>query len=327
MSSSIIHIGLDISKDFLDLDLPNSPLPIAHTPVGCKLLLSRLEALPGPTQIICEATGGWEHSIVAALHSANIAVSVVNPRQVRDFARATGKLAKTDKIDKQVLTAFGKAVRPGLTPPPPACQVRLAAWVTRREQLQIMLNAELCRTMPGLPKAVEKNIKASIAHLQKELKKVIREIDELIKENAEIAAIHQRLVAFQGVGPATAAVLMGHLPELGKVEDTSIAALAGLAPFNHDSGPRRGQRHITGGRASVRKALYMAAFSASRHNPVLKPFYQRLRAKGKPFKVAIIAVARKLLIALNAALKKPNFVPLKSPMMFPPNIDPSLQTN
>jgi len=310
MTSSIIHIGLDISKRFLDLDLPNSSASLPYDPKGCKTLIARLRALKASVEVICEATGGWEHQIVAALHEANIPVSVVNPRQVRDYARSMGKLAKTDKIDKQILTAFGKVVLPRPTPPPTALQAEISAWVTRRQQLRGMLAAEQCRMMPGLPKAVAKSITASIAQLTKELEAITAQLAKLIEEDAQLAAGKERLCCFQGVGFVTAAVILGHLPELGKVDNNQIAALAGLAPFNNDSGPRRGLRHISGGRHSVRSAIYMAAFNASRCNPVLKPFYDRLRAKGKAFKVAIIAVARKLLIALNTAFANPRFTPL-----------------
>lgn len=317
MTSPITYIGLDISKRFLDLDLPNSSASIAYDPKGCKTLIARLCALKASLQVICEATGGWEHQIVAALHEANIPVSVVNPRQVRDYARSMGKLAKTDKIDKGVLTAFGKVVQPRLTPRPSALQAEMSAWVTRRQQLQAMLAAEECRVMPGLPKAVAKSIAASIAHMSKELESITAQLAKLIKEDARMNAAKERLCAFQGVGFVTAAVILGHLPELGKVDNTQIAALAGLAPFNNDSGPRRGLRHIAGGRHSVRSALYMAAFNACRCNPILKPFYDRLRANGKSFKVAIIAVARKLLTALNTAFKNPAFTPIIAPKCSP----------
>lgn len=312
MSMPIIHVGLDVAKKSLDADLCGSALHLSYDPGGCQKLLTRLLALPGQIHVICEATGGWERSVVAALHAAAIPVSVVNPRQVRNYARASGRLAKTDQIDAQVLSAFGQAIQPRPTAPPAPVQAQVEAWVTRREQLQWMLNAELCRQMPGLPKAVAVHLAKSIAHLQKELKKVVATISTLIAGDPKMKVAAVRLQSFQGVGPGTVAVLLGHLPELGTVADNSIAALAGLAPLNNDSGPRRGQRHIAGGRASVRTALYMAAFNAIRYNPILRPFYQRLRANGKPFKVALIATARKLLTALNTALQDPNFAPTLS---------------
>ncbi len=317
MTPPIIHVGLDISKSFLDLDLPNSSASLPYDPKGCKTLIARLRAINAPVQVICEATGGWEYQIVAALHEADIPVSVVNPRQVRDYARSMGKLAKTDKIDKRILTAFGKVLQPRPTPAPSVLQAEISAWVTRRQQLQAMLAAEECRVMPGLPKAVAKSIATSIAFIAKELERTTERLAQLIEEDAQLAAAKERLCAFQGVGFVTAAVILGHLPELGKVDNNQIAALAGLAPFNNDSGPRRGLRHIAGGRHSVRSALYMAAFNAYRCNPILKPFYARLRTKGKAFKVAIIAVARKLLTALNTAFANPDFILVTMPQCSP----------
>jgi len=313
MSLPIVqYIGLDVAKRSLDVDLLGSPLHLAHDGAGCKTLVAKLRALPHPVHVVCEATGGWERPVVGALHAAGITVSVVNPRQVRDYARGIGKLAKTDKIDAKVLSAFGASVKDlHPTSPPQAQQSELAAWVTRREQLQSMLQAEVRRQIPGMPKPVAKHLQASIARLQKELKSVAQKMAKIIEANESMAAAAKRLQAFQGVGPGTAATLLGHLPELGTLEDNAIAALIGVAPINNDSGPKTGKRFIRGGRSSVRSALYMAAVCACRCNPVLKHFYKRLRDKGKPFKVALIATARKLLIALNTALKNPQFQPVQ----------------
>jgi transposase len=304
------YIGLDVAKRSLDVDLLGSPVHLSHDGAGCQTLVARLRALHKPVHVVCEATGGWERPVVRALHTAGIPVSVVNPRQVRDFALGIGKLAKTDKIDAKVLSAFGatiKNLRP--TPPPQADQAELAAWVTRREQLQLMLNAEVCRQIPGLPKSVVQALKQSINRLRKEIEKVALRMAKIIEQNEKMAVASKRLQMFQGVGPGTVATLLGDLPELGTLEDNTIAAMVGVAPINRDSGPRTGKRFVRGGRASVRSALYMAAVAACRWNPILKDFYKRLREKGKPFKVALIATARKLLIALNTALKNPQFQP------------------
>lgn len=309
MNPSLVHAGLDIAKATLDLHLQGQSLTFAHDPPGCATLVARLRALGSPVQVVCEATGGWERPVVAALHAAQIALTLTNPRQVRDFARGRGRRAKTDRIDAQMLAEFGAANQPAPTPAPSAAQAELAAWVTRREQLQAMLSAETTRQIPGLPKAVAKDLAASIVRLQKQLAKVTARLAALLAATPELAAKAARLCSIQGVGPGTAATLLGHLPELGTREGRTLAALAGLAPFNDDSGPRRGQRRIAGGRASVRCALYMAAFNAIRYNPVLKPFYQRLRDAGKPFKVALIATARKLLTTLNTLLQNPHFTP------------------
>jgi transposase len=172
-----------------------------------------------------------------------------------------------------------------------------------------MLNAEVARLIPGLPKTIVRDLQASIKHLKAQLKNVVARLATLLKASPETAAKAARLQIFKGVGPGTAATLLAHLPELGQLPHAKISALAGLAPFNHDSGPRKGQRHSAGGRAAVRSALYMAALCAARCNPILKPFYQRLRLAGKPAKLALIATARKLLSALNTALKNPHFIP------------------
>ena len=309
MNPLLVHAGLDIAKATLDLHLQGQSLTFAHDPAGCAALVVRLRALSAPVQVVCEATGGWERPVVAALHAAQIALTITNPRQVRDFARGRGRRAKTDRIDAQMLAEFGAANLPEPTPAPSAAQAELAAWVTRREQLQAMLSAETTRQIPGLPKAVARDLAAAIVRLQKQLAKVTVRLAALLAATPELAAKAARLCSIQGVGPGTAATLLGHLPELGTREGRTLAALAGLAPFNDDSGPRRGQRHIAGGRASVRSALYMAAFNAIRYNPVLKPFYERLRAAGKPFKVALIATARKLLTTLNTLLQNPHLTP------------------
>lgn len=303
------YAGLDIARATLDLHLQGQSARFAHDAKGCAALLARLQALAAPVQVICEATGGWERPVVAALHAAGFAVAITNPRQVRDFARGRGQRAKTDAIDAHLLAAFGAANQPPPTPAPSAAQAELSAWVTRREQVQAMLVAERARQIPGLPRALERDLAASIARLEKHLAKVIAQLATLLAASQQLAAKAARLCLLAGVGAGTAATLLGHLPELGTLTGARITALAGLAPFADDSGPRKGTRHIAGGRASVRSALYMAAFNARRCNPILKAFFQRLRAAGKPYKVALIATARKLLTTLNTLLQNPHFIP------------------
>jgi transposase len=309
MNPTLVHAGLDIAKATLDLHLQGQAWSFPHDPPGCADLLARLQLCGGPVQVICEATGGWERPILGALHAAGQAVSVVNPRQVRDFARSRGQRAKTDRLDARILAEFGAAHHPTPTPAPSPIQSELAAWVTRREQVQAMLRAERTRQIPALPKSIAKELSASILRLEKQLRKITAHLASLLASTPELAAKAARLCSIQGVGPGTAATLLGHLPELGTLTKQTCASLAGLAPFNHDSRPRQGQRHIAGGRASVRCALYMAALTALRCNPVLKPFYQRLRLAGKPFKLALIATARKLLTTLNTLLQNPLFSP------------------
>ena len=309
MNTSLVYVGIDIAKATLDLHQQGHARSFAHDPVGCAALIASLATIQGPVQVVCEATGGWERPIVQALHAAQIAVSIVNPRQVRDFARGAGRRAKTDAIDARMLAEFGSIHHPQPTPPPSLAQAELAAWVTRREQLKGMLSAETVRQIPGLPAEVAQDLQDSIAQLKTHLAAVVTRLAALLSATPELSAKATRLRAIAGVGPGTAATLLGHLPELSSLSDGAIAALAGVAPFNADSGPHKGQRHIAGGRVSVRCALYMAAFNAIRFNPILKTFYLRLRNAGKPFKVALIATARKLLTTLNTVLKNPHFIP------------------
>jgi transposase len=303
------YVGLDIAKDQVDLHYQGQAQRFAHDAKGCAALIARLRQLGAPVQLICEATGGWERPVVAALREAGIALSIVNPRRVQDLARSRGQRAKTDGLDAKKLAAFGATNQPAPTPAPSALQVELSSWVTRREQLQAMLVAEKTRQIPGLPKNVVKDLATTIAWLEKRLAQAKTAIAALLASREDLAAKAMRLCSIKGVGPGTAATLLGHLPELGALNRRQVAALAGVAPFANDSGPRKGQRHIAGGRASVRAALYMAAFNARRYNPILAPFYQRLRAAGKPVKVALIAVARKLLTVLNTLLQNPHFIP------------------
>lgn len=308
MNSPVVYAGLDISRRTLDLHLSGHARRFTHDGAGCAQLIAGLRKHGQDVRVICEATGGWERPIVAALHAAQVPVTIANPRQVRDFARGTGQLAKTDRIDAAVLANFGAVNGCAPTPAPSSQQSELAAWVTRREQLLDMLRAERNRLIPGLPKPITKAIGASITQLERRLENLHARVAELIAQDNLLAYKAQRLQLLQGVGPVTAFTLLAHLPEIGSLGRTKIAALAGLAPYCDDSGPRSGPRHIHGGRASVRTALYLAAFSASRCNPVLKPFFQRLR-QTKPFKVALIATARKLLTTLNQLILDPHFIP------------------
>lgn len=302
-----VHAGLDLAKATLDLHLQGQSLSFALDPPGGAALGARLRVLGTPVLVVPEATGGWERPILGARHAAQIAVAITNPRQGRDFPRGRGRRAKTAKIAAPMPAEFGAANPPVPTPAPSAAQAELAAWVTRREQLQGMLCAERARQIPGLPRAVAKDLGASLRRLEKQLARVTAHLAAALAATPEITAKAARLCSIQGVGPGTAATLLGHLPERGTLPRASIAALAGLAPFNDDSGPRQGQRHISGGRAAVRCALSIAAFNAIRSNPVLKPSYLRLRPAGKPFHVALIATARILLTTLNTALQNPHF--------------------
>ena len=309
MNTPYVYVGMDISKAQLDVDRQGVPQAFTHDQKGCAQLIAALRSLGRPVLVVCEATGGWERPVVSALRAAGIALKICNARQVRDYAKGTGRLAKTDPIDASVLSAFGVSLGCEPSVAPSAQQSELAMWVTRPEQVLETLRAETNRVVAGLPKALIKHLEASKRWLEGQKKHIECELARLVAANAALAAKSKRLRLIRGVGNVSVYTLLGHLlPELGSLRRGQIAALVGLAPFNDDSGPRRGPRPIRGGRANVRSVLYMAALTAARSNPVLKRFYDRLR-KTKPFKVALIATARKLLTTLNHLLKNPQFNP------------------
>lgn len=302
-------LGLDIAKRTLDLS-PHPACPqraYANDAAGHAALVAALRRVAGPIQIICEATGGYEKLLLGALHAAQVPVTLVNPRQVRDFARAKGLLAKTDALDAAVLAEYGRLFQPAPTAARTPAQTRLAALVTRRQELLEMLTQEQHRAEHRHDAFVIKKARSLTATLRRHLEQLEEEIAALEKADAKLAGQVQRLTAIQGVGQRTAWLLLAALPELGTLRRGQTAALAGLAPYNHDSGPQRGQRHIAHGRPLARRALYMAALVAARYNPVLRPFYQRLRAAGKPAKLALVALMRKLAELANLLLKSSSF--------------------
>lgn len=310
MKSSIVHLGADIAQGHLDLfgPLPGLPARIANDKKALSRLLKQLRAYPG-VQIICEATGGCERALVQACHQAGVAISVLNPRQVRDFARAQGRLAKTDRIDAKILAEFGATLRPKTTEPIAPALQKLAVYSARRRQLMAMRCAEKNRSHRADP-ALAASLRATISFLDRQIAALDQTMAALVASCAHLRAKLRALTAVQGLGPNSATSLLAALPELGSLSKAQAASLAGLAPFNRDSGLYRGQRHIHGGRTAVRDALYMPALVASRHNPVIKTFYSRLCAHGKPPKLALTAAMRKLLIHLNSILKHLPLPPL-----------------
>ena len=305
MNTTIAYLGLDIAKRSLDLSahpaFTQGSFP--NDPAGHRALVAALRQVSGPLQIICEATGCYEHHLLAALHEAQVPVTLVNPRQVRDFARAKGLLAKTDSLDAAVLAEYGRLFTPAATVALSPVRQRLAQLVTRRQELLGLITQEQHRTEHHHERFVLRQAARLLATLRRHMKQLEEEIAQLEKADATLAGQVQRLTGIQGVGQRTAWQLLAALPELGTLQRGQAAALAGLAPYNHDSGPQRGQRHIAHGRALARTALYMAALVAARCNPVLKPFYERLRAAGKPGKVALVALMRKLVELANLLLK------------------------
>lgn len=302
METQSSFVGIDVSAARLDVAIrPHGTLvDVPNDPAGHSALVERLQELQ-PTLVLLEATGGLETPVVGALGAAGLPVVVINPRQVRDFARALGRLAKTDRIDAQVLAEFADRVRPTPRPLPDATTRELGALVARRRQLQEMLTAEKNRRSTA-PQRVCGQIEAHVTWLQHSLAEIDREMGDLIQQSPLWRTKDQLLRSVPGVGPVLSATLLGELPELGTLNRQKIAALAGVAPLNRDSGTLRGKRIVWGGRAPVRAALYMATLVATRFNPVIRCFYARLCAAGKPKKLALVACMRKLLVILNAMI-------------------------
>lgn len=298
-----IFVGIDVSKQQLDVAVRPSgeQWSTPNAPPAFEAFINRVKAL-SPTLIVLEATGGLEAAVVAELAQAGLAVAVVNPKRVREFARASGQLAKTDQLDAHGLAHFAEAIRPPVRPLPTVESDRLAALVTRRRQLIDMLTAERNRHHSA-PSVMRDRIAKHLAWLSEELQALDDELRQFIDQNPTWHATDDLLQSTPGVGPITAMTLLAELPELGHLDRQEIAALAGVAPMNRDSGPKRGKRRTQGGRAQVRKVLYMAALSASRCNPVIRAFYANLTQRGKEHKVALTACMRKLLVILNTMVK------------------------
>jgi transposase len=295
-----VTIGIDVAKATLDVwvESEGTGWTVGNDAAGIAALIERVQAR-AVRLVVLEATGGYEYAAVAALSLAGQPVAVVNPRQVRDFARATGRLAKTDRIDAQVLARFGVAIRPEPRSLPSVEVQELDAAVTRRRQLLEMLQMERNRRATARGK-VARQIEQHIAWLERQVAAIDTELRRLVEASPVWRAKEDLLRSVKGIGEATAFTLLAELPELGTLSGRQIAALVGVAPFARDSGTLRGKRVIWGGRASVRSVLYMAALSASQHNPVIRAVYQRLLAAGKPPQLALIACLRKLLVILNA---------------------------
>jgi transposase len=275
---------------------------VAADEVGIGALVERLRAL-GATLIVLEATGGYETLVAVALAEAALPLAIVNPRQIRDFARATGQLAKTDALDARNIAAFAEAVRPPVRPVPDEQARTLGELVARRRQLVEMLGAELNRRRATRQPALRKQLDRHVAWLQEALARLDQDLQRLIRTTPVWRETEDLLRSVPGVGNVTACTLIAELPELGVLNRRAIAALVGVAPFARDSGTLRGRRMIIGGRAAVRRTLYMATLTAIRRNPVITAFYGRLRGTGHPPKVALTAAMRKLLVMLNAILR------------------------
>ena len=303
MTSAGIFVGIDVAKAQLDIAIRPSGeyFTAPHDDPGVSGVVQRLCALQ-PTLVVLEATGGFELDVASALGAAGVPTAVVNPRQVRDFARSTGLLAKTDRLDAQVLAHFGEVLRPAARSLPDAQAQELSAVLLRRRQLVEMLVAEKNR-LPMATRRIRPPLQRHIEWLQQQVADLDRDLGALIRSSPLWRAKDDLLRSVPGVGPVLATTLLASLPELGTLNRQQIAALVGVAPLNRDSGTWRGRRTVWGGRAHVRAVLYMSTLVAVRHNPRLRSFYVRLRDAGKVPQVALIACMRKLLTILNAILK------------------------
>jgi transposase len=303
MTNTPSFVGIDVSKAQLDVAMCPSDErhTLVHDAAGIDTVVARLGQVQ-PTLIVLEATGGLERPLVRALVAAALPVIVANPRQVRDFAKATGQLAKTDQLDARVLARFAEAVRPALRPHPDPTTEALGTLLTRRRQVLEMLTAENNR-LSTASRLVQRRIQAHVTWLTAELARLNEELDEAIRQSPVWREQDDLLQSAPGIGPVMSRTLLADLPELGTLNHKQIASLVGVAPLNRDSGTLRGKRQVWGGRAPVRAALYMATLVATKCNPVIRSFYLRLRAAGKAPKVALVAAMRKFLTILNAMMK------------------------
>ena len=296
-------VGIDVSKETLDIvNADGRSETIGNTR---KEISTWIESLIETTNtiVVLEATGGYESLLVKLLHQRNIALAVVNPRQVRDFAKGIGKNAKTDAIDAQVIARFAEVVQPTPQVPQSEDEIKLGALVQRRRQILDLMHQEKNRIQQTVDRDISKSIEAIINSLKKQLKAIEKQIETAVQTDASNARKVEILNSVKGVGPVTVSTLVAELPELGQLNRQQVAKLVGVAPINNDSGKSVGKRKTSGGRSTVRTALYMATLTATRWNSTIKTFYQRLLAKGKPQKVALTAAMRKLLTILNALIK------------------------
>jgi transposase len=302
MTIAPVYVGMDVSKASIDICVSDGDAwQVANDDRAMDELCTRIAAL-APTLVVLEATGGYELRAAGALAAAQLPVAVINPRQVRSYARSVGQLAKTDRIDARIIVRFAAAVRPEARPLADAETRGIEALITRRRQLLALITAEENR-LDTAPTITRNEIKAHVAFLRRRLAKTNETIDNSVRRSPIWRAKDDLLQSVPGIGDVTSHALIALLPELGTLNNKQIAALVGVAPFNRDSGTLRGRRRVWGGRARVRGALYMAALVGARHNPTLKAFYTRLRAAGKPTKVALVACMRKLLIIVNAMMR------------------------
>jgi transposase len=299
-----VFVGIDVSKDRLDIHVRPSgeSFALPRDGAGIAELAQRLRTAR-PTLVVLEATGGFEVTVAAGLAGAGLPLAVVNPAQIRAFARAVGQLAKTDRLDAEIIARFADQVRPEPRPVADEDARALAELVARRRQVVEMIGMESNRRRQARSDRVRRGVDRVLTALQAELADLDRDIDDQIKRSQAWRATEDLLTSVPGIGPITARTLIAELPELGRIDRRRLAALVGVAPLNRDSGAMRGHRAIAGGRTDVRNVLFMAALAAIRHNPVIRDLYDRLRRRGRPAKTALVAAIRKLLTILNAIIR------------------------
>jgi transposase len=303
VKEQLVYCGVDVAKSYLDAAIGNEKRRFSNDAVGHRQLIKWVKQINTSVQAICESSGGYERALVQALARARLKISLVQANRVRQFARAAGILAKTDRLDAEVLCAFGKVMRPQTVTAATLEQEHLRELESQRRHLTHLLVMEQNRGARLSDISVLRLNRSLINQIKKQIERLDLLIKEHIEQSEELSAKAEKLTAISGVGARTAALLLAQMPELGQLNRREVAALVGVAPFNRDSGKMRGKRAIYGGRRPVRHGLYMAALVAARHNPILRAFYLRLRAAGKPPKLALTATMRKLLIVLNSTLK------------------------
>lgn len=307
------YIGVDVSKDKLDFYHPKtkSSWTVPNTPSKVKSELLKLSKQQDQIHIICEPTGGYEKCILAQAWELNIPISLVNPNRARAFAEALGIVAKTDAIDSMVLSRFGESIEPKSRIKPTALQEEMSAVTRIKDRFTRQAAAQKTALQKVSESFVRKELKTQIQNLERAIARCQKQLDTLIKSDAELFEKKRKIESIKGLGLAASTVFLSEMPELGTITDNQASALVGVAPFNKDTGTHSGKRHVRGGRHLLRRSLYMPALCATNHNPILKGFYDRLIAKGKPHHVAIIAVIRKLVRLVNRLLSDPNFEPIK----------------
>ena len=321
MNHPRLYIGIDVCKKHLDtIPFDHKPTRLPNTTKGIKALIKRVKATGQTALLCCEATGGYEQKLLHAVTDAGLHIARVNPERVRHLAKSDGLFAKTDALDAALITRFAEQKKPRPYKRPPACVERLQTLLDRRTQLLDFHTQDNNRLQQTHDVELQRLLKSHLVHLKNQIKLLDAKLRELIKTEPELRARHDRLVPVPGLGPVTIQSLLGHLPELGELTDKQLTSLAGLAPWARDSGQSRSPREIRGGRRHVRQSLYMAALVASRHNPILSAFYQRLVSRGKPPKLALTAVMRKLLCLSNRLLSDPGFTLTPPPVENPPSL-------